>query len=466
MSTRRIEPTYVTDRKDLHLQLLDDTWLVTIFAVLLAVALPWFASGFDVDIGTAFWGAIALGAIHLALTAEAWLKRLRKGWRTPVLAFLQTIGVVVMGVIWNQAGGPQNPAFLLAFVLPVIGATFISRSQPYLIAALAIVVVSLVTLSETAELRWYLTALGNSGAWLTTLLGGSTHVDTPFRGFYAPYGFGLVMLEAFAVLLLASAVLSEYLGRVFERLYANVESARAEAAQGQELWTAIIECMPVPALLVATDTLQVICASEHIAPRFAEAGTKLAGRNLFDAIHFSYPDVVQALVSGSGGVADAGMIRAGEELQAAAVHVQHVRHKGLRLSLVVLQDQTAQYCTQAALDAADHAALVVDSRGRVLAFNQRAREIFAGAEFGAALRLLSHEDSASPAPWWKPGLTGRRKMHVRVAGRLCQVTSSIIPLPGEEESFYAIALYPASKTEGSQDSEDSSLSSNTRAIPR
>src|SRR5262245_11679332 len=465
MSARRKEPLSLTDRKDLHLQLLDDTWLVTIFAVLLAVALPWFVSGFDVDVGTAFWGAIALGAIHLALTAEAWLRRLYKGWRTLALAVLQGLGVIVMGIIWNHAGGPQNPAFLLAFVLPVIGATFISRSQPYVIAALTIVVVSLVTLSQTAELRWYLTAFGNSG-WLSTLLGDSAHVDTPFRGFYAPYGFGLVMLEAFAILLLASAVVSEYLGRVFERLYANVESARAEAAQGQELWSAVIECMPVPALLVATDTLQVICASEHVASRFTQPGIKLAGRNLFDAIHFSYPDVVQALVSGSGGVADAGMVRAGEELRAATVHVQHVHHKGHRLALVVLQDQTAQYCAQAALDAADHAALVVDSSGRVLAFNQRAREIFAGAEFGAALRLLSHEDSASPAPWWKPGLTGRRKMHVRVAGRLCQVTSSVIPLPGEEESFYAIALYPASKSDGAEDSEDSRRSTNTRAMPR
>src|SRR5262245_61273914 len=251
MSARRKEPLSLTDRKDLHLQLLDDTWLVTIFAVLLAVALPWFVSGFDVDVGTAFWGAIALGAIHLALTAEAWLRRLYKGWRTLALAVLQGLGVIVMGIIWNHAGGPENPAFLLAFVLPVIGATFISRSQPYLVAALAIVVVALVTLSQTAELRWYLNALGNSGPWLTNLLGGSSHVDTPFRGFYAPYGFGLVMLEAFAVLLLACAVVSEYLGRVLERLYANVESARAEAARGQELWTAIIEGMPVPALLVA-----------------------------------------------------------------------------------------------------------------------------------------------------------------------------------------------------------------------
>ena len=467
MATDRVEPEQSTDRKDLHLQLLDDIWLVTIFAVLLAIALPWFASGFDIDIGTAFWGVIALGAIHLALTAEAWLKRLRSVWRSIALALLQAIGVVVIGVIWNHAGGPQNPAFLLAFVFPVIGATFISRSQPYVIGVLAILVVTMVTLSQTAELRWYLTALGSSGAWLTALFGGSTQIDTPFRGFYAPYGFALVMLEAFAVLLLACAVVAEYLGRVFERLYANVESARAEAARGQELWSAIIECLPVPALLISTDTLQVICASEHVTPRFSQPGTQLAGRRLFEAITFSYPDVVQALVAGPGGVADAGMIRIGDELRAAAVHVQHIQHKGHRLALVILVDATVQYCTQAALDAADHAALVLDSYGRILAFNQPARTLFAGAELGAALKLFSHADSASPAPWWKPGLTGRRKMHVRVAGRLCQVTSSVVPLPGQEDSFYVVALYPMGrKADGSRGSEQSSEVTTTMAAPR
>ena len=73
MATDRVAPEQSMDRKDLHLQLLDDIWLVTIFAVLLAIALPWFASGFDIDIGTAFWGVFALGAIHLALTAVAGL---------------------------------------------------------------------------------------------------------------------------------------------------------------------------------------------------------------------------------------------------------------------------------------------------------------------------------------------------------------------------------------------------------
>jgi PAS domain-containing protein len=438
MRVTRARSQASADQKDLHLQLLDDTWLLTIFAVLLAIALPWFANGFEVDIATVFLGAITLGAIHLALTAETWLGLLSAVWRKRALGLLHAIGVVVIGIIWHHAGGPQNPAFLLAFALPVLGASFISRSFPYLTAALAVLVVAAVALSQAAELRWYFAGLGGAGAWLATLFADATDIGTPFRGFYAPYGFWIVMLEAFAVLLFACAVAAEHLGGVFERLYVHVESARAEAAQGQELWTTMIEHLPVPALLVEPDTLRVICASEHLERRFRPAGTRTAGLGLFEALRFSYPDMVQELVNGTAGDVRPGMIHVGDELRSVAVGVQHVEHRGQRLALVVLDDLTEQFCAQSALDAADHATLVVDWHGRIVAFNKPARELFAGTELGTASRLLSQTGPA--AQWWQPGLAGRRKMHVQVAGRICEVTSSVVPLPGEEKSFYVIAF--------------------------
>ena len=55
--------------------------------------------------------------------------------------------------------------FLAVFALPVVGAVFISRWQPYLMALLAIVVVALVALAQAPELRWY--AAGFAGARAT-----------------------------------------------------------------------------------------------------------------------------------------------------------------------------------------------------------------------------------------------------------------------------------------------------------
>ena len=62
---------------DAHVHLLDDTWFLTIFAVLLATALPWFVSAFDIDFARASYGIFALGVLHVALSTGAvsiWFK--------------------------------------------------------------------------------------------------------------------------------------------------------------------------------------------------------------------------------------------------------------------------------------------------------------------------------------------------------------------------------------------------------
>lgn len=434
-----------TDRDDPQIQLLGDTWLLTIFAVLLATALPWFVSEFDIGFGGAAGGVFALGLLHVALTNVTGLKRMSAAWRTRALAILHAAGVILVGFIWQQGGGLQNPLLLVAFALPVIGASFISRWQPYLTAALAVVVVIAVALSQAPELRWYATGPSAVGVWLESFLGSEGAADNrPFPGFYAPSGYWVVLLEVFAVLLFACAVAAEYLGTVFDRLHAHVAASQAEAERGQELWTTLIEQLPVPAYLVDAETLQVICASEQAGSMFGASDAAATGRGFFETIRFSYPDVVQELIAGVGGVARPSMIRVADQLRAAEVRVQHVAHRGRRFALVTIDDVTEAFCVRAALDAADHASLVVDSQGRVIGFNKPALGLFSGTEIGAeASRLLSHPGSG--ARWWEPGLTGRRKMHVEILQRIYQVTCSTVVLPGEEERMYVIAFLPVAR---------------------
>lgn len=436
----------IEDRDEPRVQLLEDLWLLTIFAVLLAIALPWFVSSFDIDFGGAAWAVLALGAIQVALTSLAGLRGASAVWANRARALLHATGVVVIGIAWQHAGGLQNPVFLAAFVLPVIGASFISRWQPYVTAILAILVVAAVALFQAPELRWYATGLGTVWAWLASLIGEEgAAVSSPFPGFYAPSGYGVVLLEVFGILMFVSAVAAEYFGTVFERLHAHLAVARAEAERGQELWTALIERVPVPALLVDADTLQVICASDHVTPTMCPADTPVVGRSLFESIRFSYPEVVQELITGVGGVAFPSMIRVAEQLRATEVRVQHVGHKGRRFALVTIDDRTEAFCAKAALDAADDAAVVVDAQGHVIAFNKPARGLFAAADVGAEVaRILAHPGSG--VRWWEPGLAGRRKMHVELHRRVYQVTCSTVPLPGEEESLYVIAFLPVART--------------------
>jgi hypothetical protein len=170
----------------------------------------------------------------------------------------------------------------------------------------------------------------------------------------------------------------------------------------------------------------------------------LEGRNLAEAVHFSYPDIIQELIVGTDGEAPATVLRIGEQVRVTQLRVLHVAHKGRRLALVSIDDRTEAFCVKAALDTSEYAAVVLDARARVLALNKPAAGLFAGAQVGMdAVRLLP--DTGSGLPWWEPGLTGRRKQHVEIGPRVFQVTSSAVVLGGEEERIFTVSFLPVAR---------------------
>jgi PAS domain-containing protein len=458
---------------DPRVHLLDDTWLLTIFATLLATVVPWLLSGLDISFVSACLGLLALGAIHVALTMIG--KPARSGERRPLLASLHIAGMFVLGFIWLQTGGLQNPAFLLVFALPIVGAIFLSRWQPYLMSLLALLIVGVVALAQAPELRWYAPGLNAVGSWLAAALGQQgAAASGPFSGFYAPSGYFVVLLQVFAILIFACAVAAEYLGTIFERLHSHVDVARAEAERGQEFWATLIEDLPLPTLLVDADTLQILCVSER-ANKFC-ATEAVSGRALFDTIQFSYPDLIQELIAGAGGVSPLSMIKVDDQLHATEVHVEHMAQHGRRLAIVVIHDKTQEFTARAALDVVGQAVIVIDSQGRVLAFNKPAQALFASIQVQTqAAQLLSL--AGMPLRWWEPGLTGRRKMHVDIGPRVYQVTCSASPLPGEEERLYIVTFLPVARAAAGDlnavtgtvqilDASKSSTSNSTMVSPR
>jgi PAS domain-containing protein len=433
-----------------RIHLLDDIWLMTIVAILVATGVPWFASGFEVDIGTASWGLLALGGIHVAFTVLASPSRSHGRWRDRALTLLDVLGVILIAFIWQHVGGLQNPLFLTVFALPVVGAIFLSRWHPYLVAAISVAAVGVVALSQAPELRWYASGLFGSDAWLTWLFGNQSAVPQPsFSGFYAPSNYLIVLLEVFTIMLFGCAVAAEYVGTIFERLNAHIVMARTEAERGQEMWAGLIERLPLPALLIDPDTLRVVASSDFAAIYLRAGEMPLEGRPVFEALRVSYPDVLHELIVGSDGGAPLTVIRISDQLRVTQVRVLHVAHKGRRLALLTIEDATEVFCLKAALDTSEYAALVIDARGLVLAFNKPAGALFGGAEVGAdAAQLLARPD-ASPR-WWEPGLTGRRKMHIEIGPRIYQVTSSAVALAGEEERIFTVAFLPVARA-GSAD---------------
>jgi PAS domain-containing protein len=443
VESTQLIPRPVWENPRVHL--LDDIWLMTIVAILVATGVPWFASGFEVNVGMASWGLLALGALHVAFTMLASPSRAHGRWRDRALTFLDILGVVLIGFIWQHVGALQNPMFLMVFALPVVGAIFLSRWHPYLIAAVSVIAVAVVALSQAPELRWYASGLFGTDTWLTWLFGNQSAVPQPsFSGFFAPSNYLIVLFEVFAILLFACAVAAEYVGTIFERLNAHIIMARTEAERGQEMWAGLIERLPLPALLIDPDSMRIVASSEFASIYLRAGELPIEGRPLFEALKFSYPDIVQELIVGSDGGAPATVIRVGEQLRVTQIRVLHVAHKGRRLALLTIEDATEVFCLKAALDTSEYAAFVIDARGLVLAFNKPAGGLFGGAEVGADAAVLLAQADAPPR-WWEPGLTGRRKMHIEIGPRIYQVTSSAISLAGEEERIFTVAFLPVAR---------------------
>ena len=429
-----------------RVNLLDDTWLLTIVAILVATALPWFASGFEVEVGTAAWGLLALGGIHVVFTFLGSPTRAPGKWRDSVLTALSLVGVVAIGFIWAHAGALRNPIFPMVFALPVVSSIFLSRWHPYVMAAAGVLVTAVVALSQSPELRWYAAGLIGSDVWLNTLFGGTNAApQASFTGFYAPSSY-VVLLEVFTVLLFACAFASEYIGSLFERLNARSVLAQAETERAQALWAGLIERVPVPVLLVDPDTQLIVAASEHARAFLSSESEASEQPKLFDALRFSYPDIVQELINGNDGSVPRTVIHVGEQMRMCEVRVIHIAHKGRRLALLALEDVTQLFHARTVLDTSEYAALLVDDSGHVLTFNKPATVLFGDLEVGMPVSGLL-QSSQGAQTWWEPGLSGRTKLHVEIGPRLFQVTTSAVVLPGEEHQLFTVSLVPVARVE-------------------
>jgi PAS domain-containing protein len=427
-----------------RVHLLDDIWLLTIIAMIVTIGIPWASVGFEPQLASVSWGLLALGAIHVAfgLLASTAASSRRQG---ATLTLLNAVGVVLIGFVWAHAGGLQNPLFLSVFALPVVGAIFLSRWHPFMIAVLSILVVAVVALGQAPDLRSYLSTLLGGAAWLEEVGKQGPDLQTSFPGFYAPTSYFLALLEVFTVVLLACAVAAEFLGTIFERMLAASALAHSESEQSQKLWATLIERLPIPALLIDPNSLRIVGCSEA-ALAYLHGEDSLEGRNLFDVARFSFADLIQENIAGASGGASLTSIHIADEVRLTQVRVHQVVHKKRRLAMLTLEDATEAFCLRAALDTSEYAAMVVDAAGRIRALNRLSLGLFDRAQVGAnADQLLSH--TVTGLKWWEPGLTPRRKMHIEIGSRIYEVTTSAVALPDEEQRLYSVSFLPVARAE-------------------
>jgi hypothetical protein len=422
---------------------LGDMWLLTIFTILLAIGLPRVATGLEIDFAVCVLGLLLLAVIHVGFAVVAARVAARPLLRTRLLTALHLLGVVTMAFVWQRAGGVQNPLLLAVFVFPVIGAVFISQWQSYVTAALSVVAVAVMTSAHAP----FALAPHWLAEWLTSIGSLAGEAGRPFAAFYAPADYYAVLLQIFAVVVFGCAVEAEYLRTVYDRLSGQVAMARSETLRSRGLWAALVEELPVPAALIDSETCEILRASTIAISKWGTRGGAVVGRGFFEVLRFSYPEAIEALVSGQDGVEPLCMLHVGGQLRATEVRVQHIADEGRRLALVAVGDTTEAFCVRAALDAAEYAALVVDATGRVLVINRPARAVFPEAKAGGQVSKLVPEAGAAVA-WWDPGMSQCKRMHLTVARRVYRVTATAVAMPGEEERLFVIAFVQAAAVAG------------------
>lgn len=412
-------------------RLLDDAWLLTLFVILLATAVPWFLRIMELDLAPLAWSLFGFGLIYLATALTADRLQDRRSLLL-ILGALQAVGVLFLGFLWHCAGGLQNPMFLLVFVLPVVGGSLISRWQSYTSALLAVAAVAAVTFVEARELWWYVAQMGLPVSWLTDFLSDRwLATGRPFPGFYAPPPYYFVLLELFAILLFGIALMSEVVTSFLLKLYARVGFSASALAKAQILATEMLQAAPAPTVLIYSDTFNVVHASKSFVSQLLLTPESLLEKNLFGLVEFSYPDVVEGLITGGGGEAPFCVYRVGKEMRISRVRVYPLVHEGMRYAHVSLEDVGDTYYLRAALDALVQASFVIGPDGRVLCFNEAARELFGGLALGTeASRFLVQ--GSLPDGWWVPGLRGNQERQVELGEKPFAARSVSVPLPGEQ----------------------------------
>ena len=141
-------------------RLFDDVWLLTLFVIFVAIAVPWFLRILDLDLGPLAWSLFGFGLAYMAgVIATDRIESHRN--LLFVIGTVQALGVLFLGYLWHLVGGLQNPMFLLVFTLPIVAGSIVLLSwQSYVTVLMAVSVVVLAALIEAPELRWYLVQIG------------------------------------------------------------------------------------------------------------------------------------------------------------------------------------------------------------------------------------------------------------------------------------------------------------------
>lgn len=432
MSEGRETLTAVRER----VRLLESVWAPCLAVVLLALLVPWFLRTLQLDLAPVAWGVFVYAVAHVS-SASAIERLASTRGMLAAAQLLHVAGILALAALWHLAGGVDNPAVLVAFVLPVMAAGMaLPRGRAILAALLSAAAVAGVALLESGELRWYLVQVGLPVRRLVELLPDSPAArPAPFPGVVRTPAALFVLLEVFTTVLLAAALLSEFLAAGLLRLRALPAASAGEEARS--LPQAALRAARTPAVLVEAEGGEVVDASDSFAKRMLLHGESLRGRRLFDLVAFAEPDRIRELLRSGGGVVPFCAYTVGREARVARLSVDGVAHGGARYAQVGFEDLIELFYLQAAFDAVDEPLLVLGADERFRYANPAAQRLFGAIHFGMEARAALEPAPLEPG-WWRDGAGGEGRLSI--GGRAFRATRLLARAAGEAEPLTIVRL--------------------------
>ncbi len=423
-------------------RILDGAWIGLFCLVLASVLVPWLFRALEVDATAVAWTVLAYSALFVALSA--WLetgksiRRLR--WS---LYGLQILNVLFLDALWIQVGGVQLTSFLLVFVLPiVISGLVLTRWEPYALSGLTSTVVILTALGASPALRWYADRSGLPGLrWAGERVEPWVMPET-LVGVEPDPAQLAVTLFFFVLILFAASVATSSLAVQLVRLRERLEVSRRERSEAEALAEKVLTAAKDPSCLVDRESHRITLASDSFVRQLLVDRRDLTERTFFELVDFSFPDVVEEILC--GGEAPFVVYRVGEDVRIARVTVASIDHRGSRYAHVTLQDVTDVSHLKLALDVIDALYILMDTRGRVLYFNQPSLKRFARLYPQAeATQALGRDDL--PNGWWDPGARRWVQRDLELDGVHHAVEVVTADIPGEHGRIALLTLRPESE---------------------
>jgi PAS domain-containing protein len=419
---------------------IDTVWLTTLVLVAIGLGVPWYLRVIEIRFSAVVWALFGYAALSV-IGGQAAERLAGPRGLGAVVWSLQLLGFLTLTVVWHFAGGVANPLFLVFFVPPILACGLLARPwQPFALALFSIAAVTLTAITGSQDLRWYLARIGlpldSADRWLPP----SMEAPLPFHGWTAPPSYAFFSLVLFAIMLLAVAFVTVSLNVLLVRFYLRAGAfARARAAS-ESPQSHVVQASPDPAVLVYSDSGQIVQASDSLVDALLLDPKTLAGSTFPEIVDFVHPELVRSCLE--GGEVPYAAYRVGEERRIAHVVAWRLRHGTEELTYVTLRDVQASHFLRTAIDAVDEPYVLLGREGRLVYFNAAATSLFGELYAGIEPREALGRD-AQPEGWWDLGLRRDHERRVRVGGRSYVASLSAARVPGERDRMTVVRLRSA-----------------------